>query len=132
MLSDGVETGLARIGAFPPLWVRGRALFPATGGPDFIFSTLAEALLEIQAEGQFSAANRQRGAAILRLQQEARTSKGMARASLARFVEAKKRKLRSRNPDLTELAAFNPATDIVLKEHPGLLSDYRKDAEVLK
>jgi uncharacterized protein with von Willebrand factor type A (vWA) domain len=93
--------------------------------------SLEEALLEIQSEGQFSASDADRGARLADLQRESNSGKGWARDALARRVNEKKRELMSRNRELTELAAFRKATEIVLREDRHLLSDYRNDVEKL-
>lgn len=93
--------------------------------------SLAKALLEIQSEGHFSAMNADRDRRLLNIQTQATGSKGWGRDRLARLVGEKQRELLSRDRELTELAAFRKATDLVLREDPALLSDYRRDVETI-
>jgi hypothetical protein len=94
--------------------------------------TLFEALQEILSEGLFSASNRDRDARILNLLREKNGSKGWARGCLARLVADKSTELLSRDSGLSGALTFKKATEIVLKENPHLLMDYRRDVEVLK
>jgi hypothetical protein len=93
--------------------------------------SLAEALREIQSEGTFSASNADRDRRIETLRAESNAGKGWARGHLARLVEDKKKELMGRDRDLSELAAFHKATEMVLREERHLLSNYRRDVETL-
>jgi hypothetical protein len=89
--------------------------------------SLAQALLEIGSQGKFSAENRARDTAIAKQRREADGCRGWARGKLARAVEDKKRELLGRDSGLSELAAFRKAIEIVLRNDPILLFDYRND-----
>jgi hypothetical protein len=94
--------------------------------------SLVQALRQLGSEGMFSASSAARDRTVANLQAERNGCKGWARSRLARLVEEKRKELMTRNPDLSEVEAFRRATDLALREDSHLLSDYRKDVEVLR
>lgn len=94
--------------------------------------TLADALREIQAEGQFSAADRERNLTLSRTRSARDVAKGWGRDAFSRAVDAKKQELLSRNPDLSELAAFRQAAEVVARKDSEMLLNYRLDVEILR